>query len=190
MENLENIIKGCCEKNQTSQQQFYNLYYDKMLIVSYQYVKNQHTAEDIVQESFIKAFDSISSFTRKTPGALYSWIRRIIVNGSIDYIRKNKVRKIYPDDDIERYILPINDWEIEELHKTNILKEELALKALSQLSPQYRRVFTMFVLEGKSHKKIADELGINVSTSKTNYMKAKRNLAKILKLKFEEKDLV
>jgi len=190
MENLETIVKGCCEQDQISQQMLYDLYYNKMKSICFSYIKDKHTAEDIVQEGFIKVFSSISSFTKDTPGALYSWIRRIIVNGSIDHIRKNKVRKTYLDDDMERYTSPINNWEIEELHKTNKLKAELALKALSRLSPQYRRVFTMFVLEGKSHKEIADELGININTSKTNYMKAKRNLAKILKLKFKEEDLV
>jgi len=190
MENLENIVKGCCEKNQISQQQFYDLYYDKMLIVSYQYVKNQHTAEDIVQESFIKAFDSISSFTRKTPGALYSWLRRIVINCSIDYIRKNKTQRMFFDDNMERFTSPIKEWEIEELHKTNVLKAELALKTLTQLSQQYRRVFIMFALEGKQHKEIAEELNISLSASKTNYMKAKKNLAKMLKLRYKEEDLV
>ncbi len=190
MENLEVIIKGCCEKNQINQQQFYNLYYNKMVCVSYQYVKNHHTAEDIVQESFIKAFESISSFTKNTPGALYSWLKRIVINCSIDHIRKNKKQKLIFNDDMERFTSPIKEWEIKELHKTNILKAELALKTLSKLSPQYRRVFTMYVLEGKSHKEIDEELKISVSSSKTNYMKAKRNLAKMLKLEYKEKDLI
>ena len=190
MENLENIIKGCCKNNQISQQQFYDLYYHKMITISYQYIKNQHTAEDIVQESFIKAFNSISSFTKNGPGALYSWLKRIVINRSIDHIRKNKTQKIVLDDSMERFTSPIKEWEIEELHKTNLLKAELALKVLTQLSPQYRRVFTMYVLEGKQHKEIAEELNISLSASKTNYMKAKKNLAKMLRLKYKEEDLI
>ena len=190
MENIDIVIDGCTKQNPISQQKVFELYYDKMLIACSFYVKDKHTAKDIVQESFIKAFNSFNTFTKNTPSSLYNWLKRIVVNKSIDFLRSNKLKSRVCLDDIEFKHSTINDEEIKELHETNKLKAELALKAIAQLSPAYKKVFIKRVLEEKPHQTIADELGISVSSSKTNYMKAKAKLAKILKIEYKVKELL
>jgi RNA polymerase sigma-70 factor (ECF subfamily) len=118
-------------------------------------------------------------------GSFEGWIRRIIANTAIDAIRKNKRNPFLSDQDNDFKQEAVN--ELEEKEKVEILeiKSEIALSAISKLSPAYRTVFNLYVLEDYTHKEIAEMLGINEGTSKSNLAKAKMNLQRILNEQFK-----
>lgn len=151
-----------------------------MLAVCLRYIQDKDSAQEVLQEGFIKVFENIKGYDNK--GSFEGWVRRIMANCSIDAIRKvrkdthlsdniNDFRFIPEDEDEE-------DWDI------TSLKAEVAMEAIQQLSPAYRAVFNLYVLEEYTHKEIAEKLGISEGTSKSNLAKAKMNLQHYLKQKF------
>ena len=182
-ENLNELINGCLQNNRKFQEQLFKLYYGKMLAVSMQYTKDRDTAQEIVQDSFIKIFEKLNLFDNK--GSLEGWIRRIVVNTAIDRIRKSKKDPFLIDNDNDYMLGGTNPMEELEDLRLSEEKSEIILEAIQQLSPAYRTVFNLYVIEDFSHKEIAEKLGISEGTSKSNYFKAKANLRKSLKNKIE-----
>lgn len=179
---LEEIIEGCLRNNRRSQEELFKLFYGKMLAVCTRYISDRDSAQEVLQEGFIKVFEKLGAFDFK--GSFEGWIRRIIANTAIDAIRKSKKDPYLTDDDND-FKLGASDpmVEKEELEFIN-LKAEIALEAIQKLSPGYRAVFNLYVLEDYSHKEIGELLGISEGTSKSNLAKAKFNLQKILNEKF------
>lgn len=179
---LEIAIKGCAAGDRRCQEQLFQEFFGKMMAVCMRYTRDRDTAQDILQDAFIKTFEKIADFNFN--GSFEGWLRRIVVNTSIDYFRKNK-NLILLDD--ERTITNQEDDdgpdlmqdEAEESIYENI-KPEMVLDAMQRLSPAYRTVFNLYVYENYSHKEIAEMLNINIGTSKSNLAKAKLNLKKIL----------
>ena len=177
------IIDGCIAGERRSQQRVYELFYGKMMAVCLRYTKNHDQAKDILQDGFIKVFRSMDRFNRA--GSFEGWIRRIMVNTAIDHFRRAKnaylllgeERSIedFGDQDEED---TIQDTEEEELPD---LKPADVINAMQKLTPAYRTVFNLYVFEEMTHKEIAELLGINIGTSKSNLAKAKNNLKKLLK---------
>lgn len=177
------IIDGCIAGERRSQQRVYELFYGKMMAVCLRYTKNHDQAKDILQDGFIKVFRSMDKFNRE--GSFEGWIRRIMVNTAIDYFRRAKnaylllgeERSIedFGDQDEED---TLQDTEEEELPD---LKPADVINAMQKLTPAYRTVFNLYVFEEMTHKEIAEMLGINIGTSKSNLAKAKHNLKKLLK---------
>lgn len=181
MENREKfreIVEGCIANNRKCQEQLFKLFYGKMLSACLRYIPDRDSAQEVLQEGFIKVFDKIGAFDHK--GSLEGWIRRIVVNTAIDQIRKSKKDPFRTDQD-DDFKLGASDpmVEMEELQLLE-LKAELAMEAIQKLSPAYRTVFSLYVLEDYSHKEIAEKLGISEGTSKSNLAKAKMNLQRIL----------
>lgn len=175
--NETDIIKGCLRNDRASQKALYEHFYSKMLGVCLRYSKSSDEAKDILHEAFMKVFNSIKNFNGT--GSFEGWVRRIMVNTAIDHIRKNKqnyliVSTVYanekaaniPDDTDDDFI--------------NSISEEEILKAVQELTPAYRTVFNLFVIEECTHKEIAELLDISEGTSKSNLSKAKFNLKKNL----------
>jgi RNA polymerase sigma-70 factor (ECF subfamily) len=177
-EKFREIVEGCIANNRKCQEQLFKLFYGKMLSVCIRYIPDRDSAQEVLQEGFIKVFDKIGAFDHK--GSLEGWIRRIVVNTAIDHIRKSKKDPFRTDQD-DDFKLGASDpmVEMEELQLLE-LKAELAMEAIHQLSPAYRTVFSLYVLEDYSHKEIAEKLGISEGTSKSNLAKAKMNLQRIL----------
>jgi RNA polymerase sigma-70 factor (ECF subfamily) len=177
-EKFREIVEGCIANNRKCQEQLFKLFYGKMLSVCIRYIPDRDSAQEVLQEGFIKVFDKIGAFDHK--GSLEGWIRRIVVNTAIDHIRKSKKDPFRTDQD-DDFKLGASDpmVEMEELQLLE-LKAELAMEAIQQLSPAYRTVFSLYVLEDYSHKEIAEKLGISEGTSKSNLAKAKMNLQRIL----------
>lgn len=146
------------------------------------YIPDRDSAQEVLQEGFIKVFEKLGAFDYK--GSFEGWIRRIIANTAIDAIRKSKKDPYLTDNDND-FKLGASDpmVEQEELEFVD-LKAEIAMGAIQQLSPAYRAVFNLYVLEDYSHKEIGEILGISEGTSKSNLAKAKMNLQKILSEKF------
>lgn len=173
------IIAGCIRQDRTCQEALYKRFYGKMMGVTLRYAKNRDEASDMLQEGFIKVFTSIRNFASK--GSFEGWVRRIIVNTAVDHLRRNKheymiISTVYArEGDI-----PDPAEEVEDENLMNNLSEEEILKAVSQLSPAYRTVFNLYVMENLPHKEIADQLGISEGTSKSNLAKARFQLKKNL----------
>ncbi len=181
-EKLKEIIEGCLRNNRRSQEELFKLFYGKMLSVCMRYNSDRDSAQEVLQEGFIKVFEKLGAFDYK--GSFEGWIRRIIANTAIDAIRKSKKDPYLTDNDND-FKLGASDpmVEKEELEFMD-LKAEVAMEAIQKLSPAYRTVFNLFVLEDYSHKEIGELLGISEGTSKSNLAKAKMNLKKILNEKF------
>ena len=181
-EHLEQIIRGCLDNNRRSQETLFKLYYGKMLSVCMRYSTDRDSAEEVLQEGFIKIFDKLDAFDYK--GSFEGWMRRIMANTAIDSIRKSKKDPFLTDND-EDFKLGASDPMVdsEELELVG-LKAEIAMEAINELSPAYKSVFSLYVFEEYKHKEIAEILGISEGTSKSNLAKAKLNLQKILKEKF------
>ena len=182
-EELRIIVNGCIKGKRKYQKQLFELFYGKMMGVCMRYAKDQDEAQDMVQNGFIKIFKKLDVYNFE--GSLEGWIRRIMVNTAIDQIRKNKRDPFSIEDDqrvqnIEEDV-PFSE---EDEYETKIQAEE-AIKAISNLSPAYRTVFNMYVIEGFTHKEIAEYLGISEGTSKSNLAKAKQKLKAELSLKFQ-----
>ena len=153
-----------------------------MLAVCKRYISDNDTAQEVLQESFIKIFDKIGVFDFK--GSLEGWVRRIVANTAIDSIRKSKRNPFQTDSDTVFKQEATEDMILQEEWDLNEFKAEAAMTAIEQLSPAYRAVFNLYVIEDYTHKEIAEMLGINEGTSKSNLAKAKMNLQKILKKKY------
>ncbi|MEK6615873.1 MAG: sigma-70 family RNA polymerase sigma factor [Bacteroidota bacterium] len=171
------IIEGCGKGDRKCQQIVYERFYGKMLGACMRYSKNREEARDILQDGFIKVFTNIKQY--EASGSFEGWIKTIIVNTAIDFIRKSKrtIQFVNSDYEIENAFFKITEEEDNEY--SNISANEI-MEAVQQLPTAYRTVFNMFFVDGFSHKEIAAQLGINEGTSKSNLWKAKMNLKKVL----------
>ncbi len=181
-EQLKEIIEGCLRNDRRSQEAIFKLFYGKMMVVCMRYTNDRDTAQEVLQEGFMKVFEKLGAFDYK--GSFEGWVRRIVANTSIDAIRRSKKNPILTDNDNDFKIGGENPMEKQETIELGELKAEMAMEAIQKLSPAYRTVFNLYVLEEYSHKEIAEMLGISEGTSKSNLAKAKMNLQKILNKKF------
>lgn len=166
------LINGCKIGDKKAQRTLYDKYAAKMLGVCIRYFRDIDEAEDALQEGFIKIFNNIDKF--RNEGSFEGWIRRIMVNTSLNYYKSNLKHYYGTDyDEVEEIV------EDEKLKFDNLSVEYL-LKIIQDLPEGYRLVFNLYEIEGYSHKEIAEMLGISVNTSKSQLMKAKRNLQKVL----------
>lgn len=146
------------------------------------YATDRDSAEEVLQEGFIKIFDKLDAFDYK--GSFEGWMRRIVANTAIDSIRRSKKDPFLTDKDEDFKMGAENPMVEQEEIELNDLKAEIAMEAINQLSPAYKSVFNLYVLEEYTHKEIAEILNISEGTSKSNLSKAKLNLQRILKEKF------
>jgi RNA polymerase sigma-70 factor (ECF subfamily) len=161
------LISACIQRERWAQKVIYEEHYPKMMGVCLRYAGNQDEALDILHEGFIKVFKNLHKYEPGT--SLSAWIRRIMVNTAIDYYRKLVRRRT---EDIETaYEVSVADADA-----LSQLTEQEILQAIQELSPAYRAVFNLYIIEGYSHKEIADLLNITESTSRSNLVKARLKL--------------
>jgi RNA polymerase sigma-70 factor (ECF subfamily) len=165
------FITACVNKERWAQKKLYEDHYSLMMGVCLRYSNNREDALDILHEGFLKVFNHISKYHPGT--SITAWIRRIMINTSIDFYRKSIRRRT---EDIEN-AYQVNDNDADAV---SMCTEKEILIAVQSLSPAYRTVFNLYVIEGYSHKEIADDLGITESTSRSNLVKARLKLKNIL----------
>lgn len=170
-----NLIDACVNKERWAQRELYEAHYHKMLSVCLRYANSEDDARDILHEGFIKVFKHIHKYQPGT--SIGAWIRRIMINTSIDYYRK-AIRRRTEDIDHAKHISS------READATSQCTEKEILAAVQLLSPAYRAVFNLYAIEGYSHKEIAKSLGISESTSRSNLVKARTKLKAMLASKF------
>lgn len=143
--------------------------------VCYRYVANEDDVKDVLQDSFVKVFSSIGSFEYRGKGSVRGWLTRIVVNESLSFLRhNNRPEQVRPD-----YELP--DTADEEPPDFTEITPETIQQMVQQLPKGYRTVFCLYVFEQKSHREIADLLGIKADTSASQLHRAKCMLAKMIK---------
>lgn len=177
MEELKKIIKDCASGNVRAQEKLYHLLAPKMFGVCLRYAKDKTEAEDSLQEGFIKVFQNIDRFRHE--GSLEGWVRRIMVNVSLEKFRKQHL--MHPVEDISIY----EESQTSDDILAKISAQEL-IGLIQQLPPRYRMVFNLNVMEGLNHKEISDEMKISVGTSKSNLARARDILKRKVKELYRE----
>jgi RNA polymerase sigma factor (sigma-70 family) len=167
----QDLIKGCLRRDRVSQQQLFDLYSSKMYTICYRYVKNPMEAEDILVTAFTKIFERLNQF--KGDGSFEGWIRRVMVNEALTFLRKS--RNMYLETDLEQA-----DREPNYDQLSDHLEAEDLMRMIQELPAGYRLVFNMYAIDGYSHKEIAEQLGISENTSKSQLSRARTYLQKLL----------
>lgn len=174
------LISGCIDGDRRMQEELYRRFSPRMYAVCLRYAGSAEEAEDILQEGFIKVFKKLNTFRKE--GSFEGWIRRIFVNTAIEHFRRKK------------YLQPVTEKEENTIEGSYLsvldtLAERDIMELVQQLSPGYRTVFNMYVVEGYTHKEIGDMLGISEGTSKSQLSRAKVILQDMVK-KFLEQRVV
>jgi RNA polymerase sigma-70 factor (ECF subfamily) len=165
------LVEACVAKERWAQKQLYEENYSLLMGVCLRYANHRDDAMDILHEGFIKILTHISKYQPGT--SLVAWMRRIMVNTAIDYYRMQTRRRT---DDLET-AFDVQTHDPDALSRLTV--QEIIL-CIQQLSPAYRSVFNLYVIEGYSHKEIADLLDITESTSRSNLVKARSKLKDML----------
>jgi RNA polymerase sigma factor (sigma-70 family) len=164
----EDLIARCKAGDRDAHYRLYKLYSRSMYNVSYRITGRQEDAEDAIQESFISAFRNLGNY--RADATFGAWLKRIVVNKSINVLKKRK-HELIPDDE---------EWDLPEEEKEEDYKDELTIdrvkKAIEELPDGYRSVLSLYLLEGYDHQEIAGILGITESTSKSQLNRAKGKL--------------
>lgn len=167
----DELIKQCLKGDRVSQKQLYDRFASRMLGVCLRYAADYQAAEDILQEGFIKAFRHLERF--RFEGSFEGWLRRIMVNTAIEVHRRKN--GLYPILDVEQTEVELYDEDA--LDK---LAAEDLMHMINSLSPGYRTVFSLYAIEGFSHKEIAEQLNISEGTSKSQLARARYILIELV----------
>jgi len=167
------LIEGCLAGKRKAQNELYSRFAPALFGICLRYACNRSEAQDMLQEGFIKVFSSLSTFQNK--GSLEGWIKRVVVNNALNYLRA-KAKLQFTSDLSEIENLADNIPEIDETAPPPDSNTMLGL--IQQLPEGYRMVFNLYVMEDYSHKEIAEIAGISENTSKTQLMRARNLLQK------------
>lgn len=174
MHDIDKIIKGCKNEDRRAQKVLYDIYAPVLFGICRRYAANKAEAKDIMQEAFIKILTKINDYSGK--GSFEGWMKRIMVNTAISTYHKNK--KYNHTSDID--MVSEDNFKQKAHWSADYTPEEL-VSVIADLPPGYRTVFNLYAVEGYKHKEIAEKLGIDVNTSKSQYSRARKLIQKKLK---------
>lgn len=176
-QNIEELILLCKQKNQKAQFEVYNRYCKAMYNVAYRIVKDVHFAEDVMQEGFLKAFTKIEDYKQEV--AFGAWLKRIIVNCSIDFCKKNNQ---FQPEELEKTLSKVAETTLDFAENINFndLKVKQVLDTIQSLKDNYRMVLTLFFIEGYDQEEISEILNISYANCRTTLSRAKDSLRKKL----------
>lgn len=177
--NENELIEGCRRNKAKAQKALYERFSPKMLGVCIRYIKDRSEAEYVMTGGFMKVFDNLNYF--KGQGSFEGWIRKIMVNESLLYLRKNKAMYLEVDIDHASEQVNMNDM------VSNMQADEL-MTIIQHLPVGYRTVFNLYAIEGYSHKEIADKMEISEGTSKSQLNRARALLKQRILLVEREKE--
>lgn len=169
--NEKELINRCNDNDRHAQEFLFNQHYNDLYLIAMRYLSDHHDAEDVIIQSFTRVFKNLNKFTYNGPGSLGKWIRTILINEAIRSLKKQRLIEFNED---------IRHLEREHAEANGLQQMQAAelLQMIEKLPTGYRTVFNLFVVEGFSHKEIADMLGISENTSKTQLKKARGHLMK------------
>lgn len=162
---LEQLIEDCKKQNTKAQGELYKLFSSKLFTICLKYSRNRVEAEDNLQDAFLKIFSKIEQF--KSKGSFEGWMKRITVNTVLQRYRTEKVFELINENSIEDDTIDIDE---------DSISIDYLLQIIQELPDRYRLVFNLYVLDGYSHKDIAELLNINIGTSKSNLARARHIL--------------
>lgn len=162
---LNQLIENCKTDDTKAQGELYRLFSSKLFSVCLKYSRNRAEAEDNLQDAFLTIFKKIEQFKNK--GSFEGWLKRITINTVLQQYRNEKVFDIINENIIEDVELDVDE---------DIVSIDYLLQIIQELPDRYRLVFNLYVLDGYSHKDIADMLDINIGTSKSNLARARQSL--------------
>lgn len=175
--NLKKIIHGCRKGRRQAQQQLFMTYSKYLMGIAIRYVKDENSAKDILQESFIRIFSSLQKFEYKNENAFMAWMKRITINEAIRWLKKYNQHFLDVEENSKNNAYTSK--------KPSILSELYTkdlLTALQTLPQGYQMVFNLYVIEGFSHKEIGELLKISGSTSRSQLSRAKNMLKQLLNI--------
>ncbi|NHA04989.1 sigma-70 family RNA polymerase sigma factor [Mucilaginibacter sp. HC2] len=162
---IQQLIDRCKAGERKAQELLYKQFASKMLAVCMRYATDRMEAEDMLQNGFIRVFQKVADY--RGEGSFEGWVRRIMVHSSIEYYRKHhKMLQVVNTDDVG------NEPSVNPLASSNLDAQAL-LRLIQQLAPGYRMVFSLYALEGYSHKEIAEMMGISEGASKSQLSRAR-----------------
>lgn len=177
-EELTYHVGACALNKRDSQKVLYNSFYGYAMAICDRYTSNPEDAVEILNDGFLKIFREIHHYQPAYSDVVSSfkgWLRKIMVYTAIDHFRKNQKHKVVTElDNVVYQLESVNEDAIDKLSHEEIIR------AIQELSPGYRTVLNLFIIEGLSHEEISNKLGISTGTSKSNLSKARRQLQKIL----------
>jgi RNA polymerase sigma-70 factor (ECF subfamily) len=182
------IIKGCLNNDRRAQKMLFDEYAGRLMAISYRYMGNEEEANEVLQEGFIKIFDKLTTYNPSSETFnIFYWMKRVVINTALDKLRQRKQKRILILSDQDNIFQTTNHDEMYDFESVDrdILTADVLIKAVAKLSPMYRVVFNLHVVEEFTHAEIADKLGISEGTSKSNLFKAKAKLRKLLENKLE-----
>lgn len=183
-EELTFHVEGCARNSRESQKIIYGSFYGYAMAICDRYTSKQDDAVEILNDGFLKIFREIHHYQPAYADVVSSfkgWLRKIMVYTAIDHFRKNQKHQIVTQlDNVVYHVPTLSEDAVDKLSYDEIIR------AIQELSPGYRTVFNLFVIEGLSHEEIAGQLGISIGTSKSNLSKARRQLQRIL---FKKNDI-
>ncbi len=177
-EDLQIHIRGCALNSRESQKKIYSSFYGYAMSICHRYANQDEDATEILNDGFLKVFVEIYRFKpayADTVSSFKGWLRKIMIYTAIDHFRKNQRHKMLAELNESYMHVPASQEDA-----VDKLSYEEIIGAIKYLTPGYRTVFNLFVIEGFSHDEIAKELGISSGTSKSNLAKARKQLQKIL----------
>jgi len=177
-EELSMHIERCAMNNRESQKKIYSSFYGYAMAVCDRYTHSQEDAVEILNDGFLKIFKEIHRYKPAYSDVVSSfkgWLRKIMVYTAIDHFRKNQKHQFTTD--VDNGVIQVSSGGEDALDK--ISYEEI-IRSIQDLTPGYRTVLNLFIIEGFTHEEISEKLGISVGTSKSNLAKARRQLQKIL----------
>ncbi len=161
------LIDACIKGAPYAQQLLYERFCDPLFIVCIRYIPAQADAEEILSDTFIRAFRSLHQFENRGKGSFQAWITRIAVNECLQFLRKQKTLRFLPSDQ------PVMEQADGHINAQDLLQAKDLLHMIHHMPDGYRTVFNLYVIDGYNHKEISRLLGISENTSKTQLMKAK-----------------
>ncbi|MBL4669809.1 MAG: RNA polymerase sigma factor [Flavobacteriales bacterium] len=180
MELKEKLIKDVVKGKRKAQLELYSLCFNLLMSVASRYKNNKEDAAFLANDAFLKIINNLKKYDKETP--FEAWIRRITINVVIDDYRKNK-KRIEMFESVGEFNNDTEDVSFNEIDKE--MEEEEVLRCLLKLPPATRTVFSLFAIDGFSHKEICEKLGISLETSKWHMKEARKRLKIIL-----EKELI
>lgn len=177
LKTLPELLEGCLQNDRKCQELLYKQFYGYAMGVCMRYVPNREEAVEVVNDGFLKIFQKVQKYDTEKPFKI--WLRRIMINTALDHYRQNVKHQNNTDLSVAENTVAAPDSD----NIFNTLAHEDLIELIQQLTPAYRTVFNLYVIDGYSHEEISRQLGISEGTSKSNLARARENLRVMLSKK-------
>lgn len=177
LKTLPELLEGCLQNDRKCQELLYKQFYGYAMGVCMRYVPNREEAVEVVNDGFLKIFQKVQKYDAEKPFKI--WLRRIMINTALDHYRQNIKYQNNTDLTAAENTIAATDTD----NVYNSLAHEDLIELIQQLTPAYRTVFNLYVIDGYSHEEISRQLDISEGTSKSNLARARENLRVMLSKK-------